>query len=366
MKHETFDIHYPPIQLGCEKTSILYFETIQELTKKLKENIDNALIVTDDVVFNIPGLKDFFAGIPTETCLVLPAGEKYKTIETVLSILERAMKLSLTRKSLFVGIGGGVITDLLAFAASIFKRGARLELVPTTLLAMVDAAIGGKTGCDFKGYKNSLGTFYPASKLYISPEFIQSQSEDEFRSGLAEVFKTGLLFSEKLVLLMQDEKDALLNRDQRLLMNIIKRCAQAKAQVVEKDLTEKNIRMWLNLGHTFAHALETVLGLGTISHGEAVAWGISRAIALSESIGLCAAEYQEEVFSMLKAYNWSTDKIHPKCIELKIENCSEKLIEAMKQDKKNIDSNISFVLQRGINDSIIEKISEDKIRSILS
>ena len=96
MKHETFDIHYPPIQLGCEKTSILYFETIQELTKKLKENIDNALIVTDDVVFNIPGLKDFFAGIPTETCLVLPAGEKYKTIETVLSILERAMKLSMT------------------------------------------------------------------------------------------------------------------------------------------------------------------------------------------------------------------------------------------------------------------------------
>ena len=142
MKHETFDIHYPPIQLGCEKTSILYFDTIQELTEKLKENTSNALIVTDDVVFHLPSLKDFFESIPTEACLVLPAGEKYKTIETVLTILERAMKLSLTRKSLFVGIGGGVITDLLAFAASIFKRGARLELVPTTLLAMVDAAIG--------------------------------------------------------------------------------------------------------------------------------------------------------------------------------------------------------------------------------
>lgn len=93
--------------------------------------------------------------------------------------------------------------------------------------------------------------------------------------------------------------------------------------------------MWLNLGHTFAHALETVLGLGTISHGEAVAWGISRAITLSESIGLCESEYREEVFSILKVYDWSTDKIHPKCRELKIENCSEKLIEAMRQDKKH-------------------------------
>ena len=157
----------------------------------------------------------------------------------------------------------------------------------------------GKTGCDFKAIK-IVWDLYPASKLYISPEFIQSQSENEFRSGLAEALKTGLLFSEKLVLVMKDEKDALLNREQRLLMNIIKRCAQAKAQVVEKDLTEKNIRMWLNLGHTFAHALETVLGLGTISHGEAVAWGISRAIALSESIGLCESEYREEVFPFSK------------------------------------------------------------------
>lgn len=366
MKHEPFIIQYPPVQINTDKTSILFFDTIDGLVEKLFVSAENALVITDEIVYKLPSLQNFFEKIPKSHCLVLASGEINKTIETVLLILEKAMELSLTRNSLFLGIGGGVITDLVAFAASLYKRGANLELVPTTLLAMVDAAIGGKTGCDFQGYKNSIGSFYPASKLYIAPELIKTQSEKEYLSGLAEVLKTGLLFSEKLVHLMKDEKDALLKRDNNLLMNIVKRCVQAKAQVVEKDLTEKNIRMLLNLGHTFGHALESILGLGLISHGEAVAWGISRAIALSEHLGLCEREYREDVFAILKLYNWSTANIHPQCLEKGLQNCAEKLIDAMKQDKKNQDSNISFVLQKGINDSLVEKIDLEKILAVLS
>lgn len=366
MKHEKFSIQYPPVHINTEKTSILYFDSIKELTEKLFFENQNVLFISDETIAALPSLKDFFESLPKERTLILPAGEEHKTIENVLVILERAMELSMTRASCFIGIGGGVISDMVAFAASLFKRGAKLALVPTTLLAMVDAAIGGKTGCDFKGYKNCIGSFYPASELYISPEFVQTQSEKEYFSGLAEVFKTGLLFSEKLVLLMQEEKDAILSRENKLLMNLIKRCAQAKAQVVEKDLTEKNIRMWLNLGHSFGHALESVLGLGTISHGEAVAWGISRAIALSESLGFCEKSYKDEVFAMLKLYNWSTDAIHSKCLELAIEKPGEKILQAMKQDKKNLSSNIRLVLQRGINESFVEQVNEEKILSVLS
>jgi len=366
MKHETFTLSYAPVHAGTKQTAIDYFNTIAEIKTELAENIKNTLFVTDETVNKLPQMADFFNSIPSERVIVLPSGEKYKTIEQVIKILTQAVELGLNRSSSIIGIGGGVVTDMTAFAASLFKRGCRLMLVPTTLLAMADASIGGKTGCDFSGYKNTIGTFYPASRLLFSPEFLLTLSDREYYSGMAEVAKTAMLYAPKLFNILRDEKLLIQKRDQEVLMQIIKRCAQSKAMIVEKDLTETGIRKQLNLGHTFAHALEAIAGLGSLTHGEAVAWGLGRAIDLSNKLGYCDEDYKKDVYALLKDYNWSITPLHPVCIEQKIMDAPLKIIEAMKQDKKNNENGITLILQREINLTVIEIINEKDILSVLS
>lgn len=366
MKHESYTLSYAPVHIGTNKTSIDYYDTIAEIKLELSEKAKNSLIVTDDTVSALPELADFIRSIPEKNILILPSGETHKTIEQVLRILSHAVELELTRSSLFIGIGGGVITDMTSFAASLFKRGCKLWLVPTTLLAMADASIGGKTACDFSGFKNTIGTFYPASRLLFSPEFLLSLSEREYYSGMAEVAKTAMLYAPKLFNILNDEKKAIQNRDSTVLMQIIKRCAQAKAMIVEKDLTETGLRKQLNLGHTFAHALESITGLGTITHGEAVAWGLGRAIELSCRLGYCDEEYKNDVFALLENYRWSTAHLHPICSEQKIQDAPSKILQAMKQDKKNADNGITLILQREINSTLIEIINEKDILAVLS
>ena len=366
MKHETFTLSYAPVHAGTQKTEIDYFNTIADIKTDLALNTNNTLFVTDETIYALAQMTDFFKSIPSEQVIVLPAGELYKTIEQVMKILTQAVELGLNRSSTFIGIGGGVITDMTAFAASLFKRGCRLILVPTTLLAMADASIGGKTGCDFSGYKNTIGTFYPASRLLFSPEFLLTLSDREYYSGMAEVAKTAMLYAPKLFNILRDDKLLIQKRDQEALMQIIKRCAQSKAMIVEKDLTETGIRKQLNLGHTFGHALEAIAGLGSITHGEAVAWGLGRAIELSYKLGYCDEEYKNDVFALLEDYNWSTNPLHPVCIAQKIQDAPLKLIEAMKQDKKNNENGITIILQREINLTVIEIIGEKDILSVLS
>ena len=234
--------------------------------------------------------------------IILGSGESYKTIESVLTIVKDAVDSGFARKDLFVGIGGGVICDLTGFAASLFKRGAKVQFVPTTLLAMVDASIGGKTGCDFENYKNMIGSFFPAQQIHIYPEFVQSLSKEQYRSGLAEALKTALLYDSDLYQIIKTEKTKILNRDSKIIDTIIQKCAKAKANVVQEDFTEKNIRMYLNLGHTFGHALETIIGLGKIAHGDAVAWGIGRVLELCAKKEICKESYKAEVFEVLQSY----------------------------------------------------------------
>lgn len=291
--------------------------------------------------------------------VVIKAGEKYKTIDTVLAIVKAALAFSLTRKDFFTAIGGGVITDLTAFAASIYKRGARLEFVSTTLLGMCDAAIGGKTGCDFEDYKNITGTFYKAETLYIFPSFVKSLSEKEYISGLAEVLKTALLFDKKLFALLENEKDKVLSRDDKTIYEMISICSKAKAKIVKKDPTEKNIRMLLNLGHTFGHALESRAGLGVLTHGECVAWGTCRVLDLSRSIGLCSDAYYERVKKVFASYGYETNKVHPKFTD------SNAILETMKNDKKNSSSKIRVILQKGLCKNVITEIEDEKLLSVL-
>jgi 3-dehydroquinate synthase len=304
--------------------------------------------------------------------VVIPAGEEHKTLAHVELILEKALSSGLARDSLFIGFGGGVITDMTAFASSVYMRGARLELVPTTLLAMVDAAVGGKTGVDFMGSKNSVGTFYPASKIHMPIPAIQSLSEAEFRSGLAEVIKTGLLYAPKLFQIMAERKDDILSRDEGLMLEIVKRCVQAKAHVVERDLRESGERMYLNLGHTFGHALESVAGLGRVSHGDAVAWGISRALELGRRLGITDGEYADDVKPVLASYGWCVDAAHPALASLigsgtiDADGIAKALLAAMKNDKKKKEGKVRFILQREINSTLATEVDDGDVLAVLS
>lgn len=389
MQFEEKDIAYPPVHPGTDRTFIRFYGGEPDLNSIFysseEENSPQRIFVTDTNVASLKQMQpfvNFFRGenysqpkiengfIGTrgkDVLLILGSGEPFKTIESVLAICKAAIDSNAKRSAVFTGIGGGVITDMTAFAASIFKRGATCELVPTTLLSMVDAAIGGKTGCDFDSYKNMIGSFFSAQKIHIIPSFIQSLPENEYRSGMAEVVKTALLYSKELFEKLASKPEILQNRKDPLVEEMIKICVNAKAAVVEQDLTEKNIRMQLNLGHTFGHALETRAGLGKVSHGDAVAWGIARAAELSKKIGLCTENYVQTVKSALSSFGWETQPMHS---ALNGKFASEKeaalsLFEAMKKDKKNASNKVRFVLQEDVGETVITEVDEKDVLSVL-
>lgn len=208
----------------------------------------------------------------------LKAGEGVKDIDTVMAIERAMMEAGLSREGLVLSIGGGITTDIGGFAACIYKRGVRFANVPTTLLAMVDAAIGGKTGVNLDGYKNMVGIIRQPEFVYIDPAFLKTLPEREIRCGLAELLKTFLLADAAL---FEDAVAAL----PEVLPEHILAAGRIKAQIVEEDPFEKGRRTILNLGHTFAHAIEK-LSSESIPHGEAVAIGIVLACRLSDKLGV--------------------------------------------------------------------------------
>lgn len=291
-----------------------------------------------------------------DTLCIIGSGEKFKTIESVLEIVKAALNSNFNRNCLFVAIGGGVICDMTGFAASMFKRGVDVEFVSTTLLADVDAAIGGKTGCDFDSYKNMIGAFYPAKKLHVFSQFVKTLIEKEYISGLAEAIKTAFLFDKEMLDLFRNEKDKVMNRDDDVLQRLISGCSKAKAKIVHEDPKEKGNRAFLNLGHTFGHALESVSGLGEITHGEGVAWGMARALEYGMKNGICSKEYAEDGIRILASYGYNTGKAKVP---------AEKILEAMRKDKKNMSSAIKLIVQDGPQSTKIIEATDEKILEVL-
>jgi 3-dehydroquinate synthase len=273
------------------------------------------------------------AAIPICT---MEAGESHKNWQTVEAILRSAHDAGLGRDGTFIGVGGGVVGDLCAFAASIYMRGCSLALVSTTLLAMVDASLGGKTGFDLFDKKNLAGTFYPARHVYMPTESLTSLPQSEWRSGMAELIKTAILDGDDFI-------DELASAD--LLSNLTKlapcisRAARFKGRIVEEDPLETgNRRVLLNLGHTFGHALESVAGLGTISHGEAVAWGIARSCDLGLALGITPHARAAKIKALLAAYGYDGGALRPL-----INNVND-FIQALSSDKKKRGGNLTFIV----------------------
>jgi len=244
----------------------------------------------------------FGAAAPNRICL--PAGENAKQWESVHAVLTRCAESGLGRDAVIAGIGGGVICDITAFAASLYMRGCRLVLLPTTLLAMVDASLGGKTGIDFLGYKNLVGTFYPAHRIVIAPAAVKSLTDREYLSGLAEVIKTALIGDADLLRLLETARERILSREPAAVEEIIRRSLAVKGRIVQEDPREKGIRAFLNLGHTFGHALESATGFSGWTHGEAVAWGIGRALSAGMRFGMTDPAFARRVRTLLRAYGY--------------------------------------------------------------
>ncbi len=267
--------------------------------------------------------------------VVVPDGEEYKNMETIEFILDRLFDHRMDRKSTLVAFGGGVIGDMTGFAASIFQRGVDFIQIPTTLLAQVDASVGGKTGINNRYGKNLVGAFHQPRAVYIDTEWLKTLPSREFSAGVAEIVKMAVMFDEEFFQWL--EKSDL--KDEENLKEAIARSVKLKAKVVKEDEKEKGVRAVLNYGHTFAHVIENFSGYGNLLHGEAVAIGMVMANELAIKIGLFSKEEADRVKSLLKRYGLPTD--------YEIES-AERFYDTFFLDKKSHDNKITFIVPESI------------------
>ncbi|MGM0431238.1 MAG: 3-dehydroquinate synthase [Spirochaetota bacterium] len=336
------------MKFTCRNTTVAFTSCDQAL-----KATDSSLVVTDEHL--APLLP-----VTPKRLVVLPPGEEHKTWESVERIILAALDYGLGRDSSITAVGGGVVCDLAAFAASVYMRGIAVHLVPTSLLAMVDASLGGKTGADFHGYKNIIGSFHPADTVSICPEMLHSLPEREFKNGLAEVIKHAMLGSPDVLGMVQTRQKLISSRDATTLTDIIYQSLLVKRAYIEEDPEERTgIRAQLNLGHTFAHALETYSKLSLWSHGEAVAWGLARALETGEMLGVTDPGYARNIKGLLRDYGYRIDYCLPS------EDVSA-FTEIMKKDKKARRGQVQFVLQRRLGETFLEAVDLARISELLS
>ncbi|MCR4368743.1 MAG: 3-dehydroquinate synthase [archaeon] len=259
-------------------------------------------VVTDSRVSELFGKKLVSsikgAGAKAEL-VVFPAGEANKNMKTVSLVLEQMLGFGFDRQSCVVALGGGIVGDVAGFCASIYLRGIRFVQVPTTLLAMVDSSIGGKTGVNLSGGKNSAGTFSQPKRVYICPEFLEGLGKEEIASGLAEVVKHAVLTDPKYFAFLEKNTKKILSLDRKTLATLIVKNCEIKARVVEKDEKEGNYRQVVNFGHTIGHAIEVLGKYKKFRHGEAISIGMVAEAQISRLLGLMGEDEVEKTRSLL-------------------------------------------------------------------
>lgn len=273
--------------------------------------------------------------------VVVPAGETAKSLKTVQGCYDQFAAHRLERKSFVVALGGGVVGDLAGFVAATYLRGVPFVQVPTTLLAQVDSSVGGKVGVNLKAGKNLVGAFYQPRLVLCDLATFKTLPDREYRSGLAEVVKYGIIYDTALFRKLEREMLLLLRRKPESLAAIVARCCEIKAEVVSQDETEGGLRAILNFGHTIGHGLEAISSYGRYLHGEAIAIGQVAAARLSELVLALPHAEVERIRSLLHRAGLPTE------LDLRATE-RERLLEAMKLDKKVSGGEIRFVLARKI------------------
>jgi 3-dehydroquinate synthase len=297
-----------------------------------------------------------FAGVPAEL-LIFPGGEPRKRLSEVEALAERMVAAGGDRSSVIIAFGGGILTDVAGFLAAIFMRGIPVIQIPTTLLAQVDAAIGGKTGVNLESGKNLIGSFHQPLAVLIDPAVLDTLPEREYRAGLFEIIKHGIIASDGLFWTMRRCFDAVMLRAHGVVDYMISESVRIKADVVSRDEKESDLRRILNFGHTFGHALEAETAYSRFLHGEAVAWGMKAAVHLSRSEGLLNEADAGEMLACVDSYGPipSLDGIS-----------ARNLFARLASDKKTVHGNIHFVLTEGIGrPRIVSGVAPERVTAAI-
>ena len=345
-------------------------KNIEDLSKiNINEIYDEVLIISDNNVYNHQ-LDTFINSIKVKMVYeyIVPAGEDSKSLTVYEEIIKYCIKINLSRKSLIIALGGGVVGDLAGFIASTYMRGIDVCQIPTSLLAQVDSSVGGKTGINIGNLKNIIGAFYQPKFTYINIEALKTLPHKEFIAGMAEVIKYSIIYDYDFLDFLIDNSDKILNKDNETLLYMVKKCIEIKADIVSKDEKEGGLRKILNFGHTFGHGVEK---LCKISHGEAVSIGMYMAFKLSLEKGYIDESYYNKFILACEKFNLPLKFDIPTCDENEItedykEKINKEILEIMKSDKKNSFGNINLILPVGIKVvEIIDNIDEYEILNII-
>ncbi len=286
----------------------------------------------------------------TVNLIGIPGGDKTKNISQLNLILEKSLSFEISRDSLIIAFGGGVIGDIAGFAASILLRGIDYIQIPTTLLSQVDSSVGGKTGINSSESKNLIGSFHQPIAVIADINMLKTLPKREFLAGLVEIIKYGLIKDVDFFNYLEKNYQEILNYDQSKLKNIICMSCKIKSEIIEKDEKEIGERALLNLGHTFGHAIESFGKYdGTVVHGEAVSIGICLAFKLSNMMGFCSQVETIRVINLLKNL-----KLPISLSDINIPITTSKMLDKFRYDKKNKNNQLTFILNEGIGRSFIK------------
>lgn len=280
--------------------------------------------------------------------IVLPAGEEHKCVDTILSITDQLIAAEAHRQSFLLGVGGGVVTDIVGFVANIYMRGVSFGFVPSSLLGMVDAAIGGKNGINHGKHKNLIGSFKQPDFILFDTQLLNTLPAQEWANGFAEVIKYSCLFDEALFTELANNNINFYKKNEKVLNTLIERCVNWKNEIVCADEQEKGNRKLLNFGHTVGHAYETVC---KIPHGQAVALGMLVACTISTSFGFDQS-VTEQLRQLIQQYELPTT----------INADTDQLMAALNMDKKRDATGVDFIVLKAIGDATVQHISFDTIR----
>lgn len=331
---------------------------IARLPEFLPAKCGRIFVVTERRVWDLHGdrVRAALNGVRFDT-LFFAGGEENKRMAHVEQLAEQMAELGADRSSLVIAFGGGIVTDLGGFLAAIFMRGIPVIQIPTTLLAQVDAAVGGKTGGNLAAGKNLIGSFHQPLAVLADSEVLASLPEREYHAGLYEVIKHGIIASEPLFRVMEQKRAAVFAQDPAIVEHMVAESVRIKAEVVSADERESGLRRILNFGHTFGHALEAETKYTRFLHGEAVSWGMRAATHLAGAIGMMPARDVQGVIDVLSAYG-------PIPSLRGID--AEPLQARMLKDKKTIQSRIHLVLPVRIGEVIVrDDVADRDIRAAI-
>ena len=319
-------------------------------------------IITDSNLSKLHGQKvqDTLAEMGLKPTLIdFHAGEASKNIHTCLELIEKLISMGADRTSALIALGGGVVGDIAGFIASTYMRGIPYVQIPTTLLAQVDSSIGGKTAIDLPEGKNLMGNFYQPKAVFIDLSFLNTLPEREFKSGLAEIVKCGIIDDPELFQTLETGAEEITQRNMDFLEGIVVKSCRIKKGIVEMDETEKGMRRYLNFGHTLGHAIEAHSSY-TCSHGEAVSIGMVAAAAISKRLKYLSGQDQERINALMLALR--LPRLIPQSLD------TEGILARLKVDKKKTGERVNFILLKrlgvpfvngGVPEEIVREVVEE-------